>query len=182
MRNSKIQYCLFFILFLFIMQIWTFGQIAQGKIYQYPTKTYPKIEFSTSVGIIWLSQFMITYFPVNCIYIQPRFSTILLGYDKGISIGYQKRFISENNASSYFRFGIGYSKGDFVIISADPVDITTKWKGIYFSIGTTNYFRKHPHIGWNIQYNMIFRDSNNPLPSINIGFHYGIFNNKRKNN
>ena len=103
---------------------------------------------------------------------------MILGYDKGISIGYQKELPYKQYDNSIIRFGLGYSVGDFVIISPEPVDIKTKWRGIYSSVGINQYFHKYPHIGWNLQFSMIFRENNKPLPSFNIGFHYGIFSNK----
>ena len=140
---------------------------------------FPKLELGIATGLAWLTQFRMTYFLNDGIYIQPRFSTILFAYDKGIAIGYQKYLGSYTRVKSYFRFEAGYSVGDYAIISPEPVDIVTQWKGLFLSVGAIHYSLKHPHLGLTMNYNLILRNNVDPIPSINIGFTYVIFNRKK---
>jgi hypothetical protein len=140
---------------------------------------FPKLEFCVSTGIVWLSQFKMTCFLNEWFYIQPRFSTILFAYDKGIAIGYQKYLGSSARVKSFIRFEAGYSVGDYAIISPEPVDIVTKWKGLFLSVGAVHYSLKHPRLGLDVNYNMIFRNNADPVPSMNIGFNYMIFDRKK---
>ena len=172
----KIKYCYIAIVILVITPV-IFADISDN---QTDTNNHlPRLEFSIATGLAWLTQFRMTYFLNDWVYIQPRFSTILFAYDKGITIGYQKYLGSYTRVKSYFRFEAGYSVGDYVIISPEPVDIVTQWKGLFLSVGAVHYSLKHPHFGLTVNYNLILRNNADPIPSINIGFNYVIFNRKK---